>query len=83
MSFKMDRCTHEAAKYAVENWHYSKSLPTPPYNFIGVWEMNVFIGVVPKRAGSKDIVAKSYQGLEGGENPTSALHEPATKQSTF
>jgi hypothetical protein len=28
-----------------------------------------------KRAGSKDIVAKSYQGLEGGENPTSALQE--------
>ena len=27
---KLDWCDYKAAKYAVEHWHYSKSLPTPP-----------------------------------------------------
>jgi hypothetical protein len=24
---KLDWCSHEAAKYACENWHYSKCVP--------------------------------------------------------
>lgn len=43
---KIDWCSHEAAKYAVEHWHYSGVLPTPPYNRIGVWESRRFIGCV-------------------------------------
>lgn len=35
-----------AATYAVEHWHYSKSLPVPPRTMFGVWEDNKFIGVV-------------------------------------
>lgn len=38
--------SHEAAKYAVENWHYSKILPTGKLVKYGVWEDNKFIGVV-------------------------------------
>lgn len=43
---KLDWCSHEAAKYACEKWHYSGSIPTPPYNRIGVWELGQFIGCV-------------------------------------
>jgi hypothetical protein len=43
---RLDWCSHEAAKYAVEHWHYSKSLPPPPHVRLGVWESNSFIGCV-------------------------------------
>ena len=43
---RVDWCTHAAAKYAVETWHYSKVLPTPPYVRVGAWERSEFIGVV-------------------------------------
>lgn len=39
-------CSHEAAKYAVENWHYSRILPTGKIVKIGVWENDKFIGCV-------------------------------------
>lgn len=43
---KIDWATHEAAKYAVENWHYSEVLPVPPLVKVGAWEDGKFIGVV-------------------------------------
>ncbi len=43
---KIDWATHEAAKFACLNWHYSKSVPVPPLVKIGVWENEKFIGVV-------------------------------------
>lgn len=46
MSLHLDWCSYEAAKYAVEHWHYSRSMPTPPVIRIGVWENDNFIGVV-------------------------------------
>lgn len=45
-ALKIDWCTHTAAKYAVENWHYSRSMPPPPHNMVGAWEGGQFIGVV-------------------------------------
>ena len=45
---KIDWATHEAAKFACVNWHYSKTMPatiTKPLK-IGVWENDVFIGVI-------------------------------------
>lgn len=38
--------SHDAAKYAVENWHYSRILPTGKLIKYGVWEDKKFIGVV-------------------------------------
>lgn len=38
--------SHDAAKFAVENWHYSKILPTGKLVKFGVWEEEKFIGVV-------------------------------------
>jgi hypothetical protein len=43
---RVDWATHEAAKYACENWHYSKSLPVGKMVKIGAWEESKFIGVV-------------------------------------
>lgn len=43
---RIDWATHQAAKYACENWHYSKSVPVPPLVKVGVWESDEFIGVI-------------------------------------
>jgi len=43
---KIDWATHESAKYAVENWHYSKTLPVGKMAKLGAWEDGKFIGVV-------------------------------------
>jgi hypothetical protein len=43
---RIDWATHEAAKYACVNWHYSRVLPVPPLVKVGAWENEKFIGVV-------------------------------------
>tara|TARA_R110000803_G_scaffold209862_1_gene280247 strand:+ start:780 stop:1439 length:660 start_codon:yes stop_codon:yes gene_type:complete len=43
---KIDWATHEAAKYACENWHYSGCMPVGKLVKVGVWESGKFIGVV-------------------------------------
>lgn len=45
-TLRLDWCSYEAAKYAVEHWHYSRSLPTPPLVKVGVWEDEKYIGCV-------------------------------------
>lgn len=46
MSLRLDWCSYEAAKYAVEHWHYSKKYPPGKNLRIGVWENGIFIGVI-------------------------------------
>jgi len=43
---KIDWATAEAARYACEKWHYSKTVPVGKTIRIGAWEDNKFIGVV-------------------------------------
>lgn len=43
---RLDWCSYAAAKYAVEKWHYSGSMPTPPLVRVGVWEAGQFCGCV-------------------------------------
>lgn len=43
---RLDWCSHEAAKYAVEHWHYSKRLPVGKMVRVGVWEDGRFVGCV-------------------------------------
>ena len=43
---KLDWCSHEAAKYACENFHYSHTVPASRTAKIGVWENGKFIGCV-------------------------------------
>lgn len=46
MSLRLDWCSHAAAKYAVEHWHYSRTMPAGKNVYIGVWERDRFIGVI-------------------------------------
>ena len=43
---RLDWCSHQAARFAVENWHYSKTMPVGKTAKIGVWECGKFIGVI-------------------------------------
>ena len=64
VELKLDWCSHQAAKYAVEHWHYSKSLPPPPHNRIGVWEQNKYIGCVLFSRGATGNLGKPYGLLQ-------------------
>ena len=66
---RIDWATHAAAKYAVETWHYSRVLPVPPLVKVGVWERNVFVGVVIFSRGATPSLVKPFglQQTEGCE----------------
>jgi hypothetical protein len=57
---RLDWVDHKAAKYAVEHWHYSRSLPTPPLVRVGVWEGGKYIGVVLFSRGANNNLGKPY-----------------------
>jgi len=61
VDLRLDWCSYEAAKYAVEHWHYSRSMPTPPVVKIGVWESGIFIGVVLFSRGANNNLGKPYK----------------------
>lgn len=66
VDLRVDWCSYEAAKYAVEHWHYSRSMPTPPIVKIGTWEDKKFIGcVLFSRGVNKNI--GNFAGLEQTE----------------
>ena len=46
MNLRLDWCSHQAAKFAVEKWHYSRALQVGKAAHVGVWEDDKFIGVV-------------------------------------
>lgn len=60
---RLDWCSYEAAKFAVEHWHYSKRMPMSKLAKIGVWEDGQFIGVVLFGVGATSDLVKKY-GLE-------------------
>src|SRR6185312_4060305 len=59
-ALKLDWCSHAAAKYAVEHWHYSRSLPTPPLVKIGAWEDGAYIGAVIYGRGGNNHLGAPY-----------------------
>jgi len=63
---RIDWATYEAAKYACEHWHYSKSVPMPPIVKIGVWEADLFVGVVLFSRGASPALGAAY-GLSQSE----------------
>ena len=60
MNLHLDWCSHEAAKYACEKWHYSKCLPSGKTVKIGVWEEKKFIGVIIFSSGANCMIGKPY-----------------------
>jgi len=63
---RIDWATHAAAKYACENWHYSKCLPVGKLVKVGAWESGKFIGVVLFGRGANNNMLKPF-GLEQDE----------------
>ena len=57
---KIDWATHEAAKFACENWHYSKCLPVGKLVKVGAWEDGKFIGVVIYGRGATPHLGSPY-----------------------
>lgn len=56
-------CTHKSAAFAVEHWHYSRKMPVGKANYIGVWENDVYIGVVMFSRGNTPHIGRAF-GLD-------------------
>ena len=65
VSLKVAPCTYNAAKYAVEHWHYSKRMSADKKLLFGVWENEKFIGAVIYNRGSRELFT-SYTKDRGG-----------------
>lgn len=59
---RMDWATHEAAKYACVNWHYSGCLPASLQKrvAVGAWENQKFIGAVVFGHGANPQIGSPY-----------------------
>lgn len=57
---RIDWATYEAAKYAVENWHYSEKMPAGKLVKVGAWEDGKFIGVVIFGRGANNNIGRPY-----------------------
>ena len=53
--------THAAAKYAGENWHYTKTATVGKIVKVGVWEFGKFIGVVLFGRGANHNIGNQYK----------------------
>lgn len=91
---KIAYCSHEAAKYAVEHWHYSRSMPGGVTDKIGVWEHGKFVGAVifgkginrsekmPLGVDSRYSLELSRVALREHETPTSQIVSIAVRLLT-
>lgn len=59
-TLRLDWCTHEAARYACENWHYAKRLPASKNLRVGVWEGGAFVGAVMFASGNNCHIGDPY-----------------------
>lgn len=60
VDLKVDFCSHEAAKYACEHWHYSKCVPKSKLVKLGVWYDKTFMGVIIFGVGANNNLLKPY-----------------------
>jgi hypothetical protein len=68
---RLDWCSHEAAKYACEHWHYSRSMSSVKNAYVGVWEKGAFIGAVVFGIGAGNVT----NGLRFGLDRTGCVAE--------
>ena len=59
-------CSYDAAKYAVMNWHYSRTMPSGKLVKYGVWETGRFVGAIIYGRGATPVLGKPY-GLDQTE----------------
>lgn len=76
-------CGHDAAKYAVQHWHYSHVLPAGKKFMVGAWENGQFIGVVIFSQGATNKLAAQWglTPVEACELTRVALREHVTPVS--
>ena len=78
-------CSYQAAKYAVEKWHYSRVMPSTHCRLVkfGIWEGGQFIGTVVFSHGSNRNIGTPYglTILEVAELVRVALREHNTPVS--
>src|SRR5215510_15006907 len=60
-TLRIDWCSYKAAKYTVQHWHYSRSLPCSKTARLGVWEDEMFIGTIVFAWGANRHLAGEYQ----------------------
>ena len=77
-------CSYQAAKYAVEKWHYSRTMPVSKKNTFGVWEAGKYIGAIIFSWGANPNLSKPY-GLDMTEcvelvRVALSLHESPTSK---
>lgn len=84
MSLVVASCSYEAAKWAVEHWHYSERMPRGAVILFGVWERSHFVGSVVYGRGATDHLCTQYglDTVEGCELVRVALksHETMVSQ---
>ena len=66
VDLRVDWCSYKAAKYAVEHWHYSRTMPAGKTVKFGVWEDERFIGAVIFSRGANNNIGSPY-GLKNTE----------------
>ena len=59
VDLRIDWATHDAAKYACLNWHYSRSIPSASVK-VGAWENGRFVGVVIFGRGAASEIGSPY-----------------------
>jgi len=62
MSLRVDYCSHKAAKFACENWHYSGTIPPIKNVTFGAWEDGDYTGTVVYSRGVNGSIG-SFVGL--------------------
>tara|TARA_Y100000310_G_scaffold83862_1_gene80498 strand:+ start:179 stop:877 length:699 start_codon:yes stop_codon:yes gene_type:complete len=84
MTLVVAPCSHEAAKWAVEHWHYSQRMPSGKLARFGAWEDDRYIGAVIFGSGANQHMLRPYglDQIEGCELVRVALrdHESPTTQ---
>lgn len=65
-TLRLDFCSHDAARYAVMRWHYSRAMPKAKLVKVGVWEDDLFRGAIIYGLGANRHIARPF-GLKDTE----------------
>ena len=79
VDLRVDWCSYDAAKYAVEHWHYSHSMPAGRNVYLGVWENEKFVGVVVFGMGSGNSTNGNRYGLNASHEMAELTRVSLTK----
>jgi hypothetical protein len=60
VDLRVDWCSYKAAKWAVEHWHYSRTMPKSKIVHVGAWENDQFVGAVLFNVSANNNIGKPY-----------------------